>query len=109
MYIAIDPRTCKECKAVFCYNCTLGACFEEGCCRDKYGCPMGQNKCPVCLKDLYSRYDFQALDDRQMARLAVLQANRRPEPGMGGMGGMGGIMPEENHGGRMEVPPPLYE
>ena len=28
-YIAVDPLTCKHCKAVFCKNCTLGACFNK--------------------------------------------------------------------------------
>ena len=89
MYIAIDPRTCKECKAVFCYNCTLGACFEEGCCRTGLNCPMSRNECPVCGKNLYSRYEFQVRDERQMRNReleAEFEANHRLMHGGGELG-----------------------
>ena len=66
-YIAIDPRTCKTCKAVFCYNCTLGVCFSQ-CCEKGDECPMSKNQCPKCNKRLRyesNKYEFKPLDRRQ--------------------------------------------
>ena len=47
-YLAIDPMQCKDCKAVFCKNCTEGECVDLECQDESKVCALKKNRCPNC-------------------------------------------------------------